>query len=109
MLKKQNRLTVVTKRKEDKFFSSPLFNIRISDNNEKQVKFAFIVSKAVDKRAVVRNKIKRKLRIAAQIVLGSIVEGKSIKVIVKSNILNNSEEDFLKNLEELFKKAKIIK
>jgi ribonuclease P protein component len=58
MLKKQNRLGKITKTKENKLFTSPLFNLRISDNKESQIKFAFIVSKKIDKRAVIRNQTK---------------------------------------------------
>ena len=109
MLKKQNRLTVVTRRKDDQFFSSPLFNVRISGNNDKQVRFAFIVSKAIDKRAVVRNKIKRGLRNAAEELLGRISQGKNIVVIAKINILTSPSKNLSKSLEEIFSKAQILK
>jgi len=56
-VKKQNRLGRITRRKEDKLFTFPLFNLRVSDNGEKQPVCLYCFKK-IDKRAVVKNKTK---------------------------------------------------
>jgi len=66
MLKKQNRL----KNKKDfdeifkrgKSFGSKILFLKIKDNKLNYNRFGFIVSQKVAKKAVVRNKIKRRLR-----------------------------------------------
>ena len=70
MLKKIHRLPL---RKEGKQFYqegqtlySPLFKVIKKENKEGINRFAFIVSKKIDNSAVIRNRIKRKLRAVAQ-------------------------------------------
>lgn len=108
MLKKQNRLT------KDigggaRLFSSPAFNIKISENKENLVKFGFVVSKKISKSAVVRNRTKRVLRDVAKEVIGKIILGKNILVISKKELGFEEKEDVLKAMTDILKKANILK
>jgi ribonuclease P protein component len=109
MLKKQNRLGRLTRKKEDKLFTFPLFNLRISDNGEKITKFAFIVSKKIDKRAVVRNRTKRVLRNAAEEILKKYQMGKNIIIVSKKSLLPEQGEDVKNTLETIIKKTADLK
>jgi ribonuclease P protein component len=109
MLKKQNRLGEITKTRENKLFTSPLFNIRISDNKEVQTRFAFIVSKKIDKRAVIRNQTKRVLRSAVEEIISKLGTGKDIIVISKKALITEQKEEIAKILREIFKKAGVYK
>jgi len=48
--------------KKGKSFSYPYFSVKIAPNGENQSRFTFVVSSKVAKRAVDRNKIKRRAR-----------------------------------------------
>jgi len=104
MLKKQNRLGIIARSKESKLFTSPFFNIRISDNKENQLRFAFIVSKRIDKRAVIRNQTKRVLRSAAEEIIKKFAIGKDIMIIAKKALVPEQKNETLNILEGIFKK-----
>jgi len=109
MLKKQNRLSEITKTRENKLFTSPLFNIRISNSKEDQPRFAFIVSKKIDKRAVIRNQTRRVLSSAVGEIISELEMGKDIVVISKKALIPEQKEGIVKILQEIFKKAGIYK
>jgi ribonuclease P protein component len=108
MLKKQNRLGKITRKTSDEFFTSPLFNIRVSDNGGATTKFGFVVSKKIDKRAVVRNRLKRQLSSATEKVLKNIVKGKNVVVIPKKEHREYQEKELSESLQDIFRKAKIL-
>ncbi len=109
MLKKQNRLARIVRTKKDKLFTSPFFNLRVLDNQENRVRFAFIVSKKIDKRAVVRNKTKRILRSLVEEIIASIKEGKDFVLVAKKRLEPEQKTVVFNSLQELFKKADVLK
>lgn len=109
MLKRENRLARVGKKENSSFLSSPIFNIRISKNKEKETRFGIVVSKKTSKKAVLRNKTKRVIRNIITQNLDKISKGKDI-IIVSKRILNKSlKEEAGQELIGVFKKARIIK
>ncbi|MCX6731554.1 MAG: ribonuclease P protein component [Candidatus Parcubacteria bacterium] len=65
MLAKKNRINKKLFEeifKRGKIFSSPNLSLKIAPTTEKQSRFTFVVSSKVAKRAVDRNKIKRRAR-----------------------------------------------
>lgn len=62
MLAKKFRLPSSTVFKNASVFHSPFFSLRTQPNGLSNSRYGFIVSKKVDKSAVMRNSIKRKLR-----------------------------------------------
>jgi ribonuclease P protein component len=108
MLKKQNRLGKITKAKENKLFTSPFFNVRISDSKEDKTRFAFIVSKKIDKRAVIRNQTKRVLRNAAAEAIKKLDLRKDIIIVSKKVLKHEQQEEVSSTLNEIFKKAGIV-
>ncbi len=74
MLKKVNRLPS-PRLFNSKNSSTPLFNIKIASNNLKTKRFAFVISKKVDKRAVVRNSLRRKFSSCVEEIFDRIEDG----------------------------------
>lgn len=62
MLSKPFRLPATVHLTGTTRYTTPFFQIRISSNKLSHNRYGFIISKKVDKRAVVRNRIKRQLR-----------------------------------------------
>ena len=74
----------------------------------KATRLGISVSQKVSKKAVVRNRIKRQLRAAFRQLLPQIAPGWKIVLIVKPEATKCKYEHFLRELEQLFKKAEII-
>jgi ribonuclease P protein component len=108
MLKKNQRLAKVTRQKGARVFTSPFLTISYFENNQETSRFAFIISKKVDKRAVVRNRLKRKVSKYLEDNLLKIKPGFDIIIILKPSILT-SEENLNQVLEEVISKTDLLK
>jgi ribonuclease P protein component len=109
MLKKINRLSNLRIKAKSQKFENPLLSVKIASSDEDETKFGFVVSKKIDQRAVVRNKTKRVLKKAARQLLNKLDKGKNIIVYAKAKVDFTQEKAIEKNLEQVFKKAEIIK
>ena len=83
MLKKANRLSQGKKLTDTKTLNTRFAVIKISNGNDVDSKFGFIVSKKIDQRAVVRNKIKRRIRSAVEKLLPEIKTKREFLFILK--------------------------
>ena len=104
-LKKNEDFSYIMKRK--KSFSNRIYILYINKCKYEQAKIGISVSKKLGN-AVIRNKIKRQIRMM-------IIENEyynkishDIIIIVKSNYLNNTYLENKKNLEFIIKTSKII-
>lgn len=89
MLRKENRL-LKTKEfnlvfKKGRFISSQSFLLKYYPNFLAKSRFGFVVSTKVSKKAVVRNRIKRRLREITRKQLPCISAGYDIVIIVKKS------------------------
>jgi ribonuclease P protein component len=94
--------------KKGKGFEEDLLFLKIKLNNSKKNRFAFVVSKKVSNKAVIRNKIKRILREIIRKKILKIKPGIDGILIVKPGI---EKKDFLeieKMVENLLKKANTL-
>ena len=74
MLKKINRIATPHITDPGKI-STPLFNLKIGANNSSISRFAFVISKKIDKRATVRNSLKRKFSSCVEEIFDRIETG----------------------------------
>lgn len=86
---------------------------QISDETQ-NLKIGFVVSKKVHKRAVIRNKIKRRLREIFRIKLKDkssegIKSYRSLIVIAKSTTIDIDYRDMEKSIEDLLKRISNVK
>ena len=103
MLKRENRLSKIIRGIGEKKYFSPLFQVRVSENKESTSRFGFVVSKKIDKRAVVRNRTKRVLRSAVGIFLNSL-KGKEIIIIAKKDLSFKEKDEVVKELGNILNK-----
>lgn len=99
----------MVKKKGDFVFSSRLFNVRISDNEDKAPRFGFVVSKKISKSSVVRNRTKRTIRGVVEENLGKIANGKNVVFVSKKQLGPEQRKEVKQEMENIFKKAKILK
>lgn len=112
MLPKLNRL----KKKKDfeKVFKSGkgvnlnLIALKFNKNGLKSSRFGFIVSSKVSKKAVVRNKIKRRLRESVKKKIDDVKKGLDIILITFPALKNKDFQEIDEIVEKLFKRAGIL-
>jgi ribonuclease P protein component len=101
MLKKENRITD-SKSKYSQSVSFEDFIVKIRKNSMSINRFSVVVSKKIDKKAVIRNKIKRDIKSALREVNGAISSGHDVLIIVRSGILGKKREDILEIVKKNF-------
>ena len=108
MLKKRMRLKkTILKRSSE--LSTPYFNLKIQANTEGGSRFGFIVSKKIDKRATVRNRIKRVLRSCIEESLPKIKHGYDFLFILKKEAVGKSRNDLCATVSLALSQGSLIK
>jgi ribonuclease P protein component len=100
MLKKTNRLSSLRISGKAQKFETPLFNVKMF-SGENEARFGFVVSKKIDKRAVIRNKTKRVLQKAAEDFLTKTA-GKYIVVIARRKLEFKDLVEVKKEFKRIF-------
>ena len=113
MLSKENRL----KKKKDfeevfkkgKGFREDFLFLKIKKNELGVSRIGFVVSKKISRKAVQRNKIKRRLREVMKFYLSKIETGFDIVFLAKPGIGEKDFQEIKEIAQKIFKKAKIFK
>lgn len=108
MLKKKNRLSSIGIKTKSRI-STPLFGLSFSNNGQDLSRFSFIISKKIDKRAVVRNKAKRKIRSVIEEMLDRIDTGKDFVFYLKKDVVDTKKDDVRAEINKIFKENKFLK
>ena len=112
MLVKENRLK--NKRdfdivfKEGKGYKEDFLFLKARNNNLKFSRFGIVVGKKVSNKAVVRNKIKRRLREILKRKIDKIEKGVDIILITLPGIEKQEFKDLERKIEKILKKAELI-
>lgn len=77
-------------------------------NESSDLRVGFTVSKKIGN-AVIRNKVKRKIREICRLNLHNFKEGYDIIFVAKSSITKKDYNDISKEMNKLFKISKVIK
>lgn len=91
-----------------RMFKTSFFLLRINKNDLLYNRYGFVVSKKIDKRSVVRNKIKRALRACVEKLSNKLGTGYDILFIVQKNYLQNTDIRICSHVEEVLKKEKLL-
>jgi ribonuclease P protein component len=91
----------------NKFYSNN-FVLRFVKNNEDLNCFAVVVSKKISLKAVVRNKIRRRVYEIIRLKMDSFKKGFNIIIFIKKGVLEMEYSDLEKELLYLFEKSKLI-
>jgi len=102
MLKKINRLPS-PKLFNSKNYTNSLFNLKIASNNAETKRFAFVISKKVDKSAVIRNSLKRKFSSCVEENFDRIKDGFDYVFYPSPQAVNASREEILNEISKYIK------
>lgn len=100
MLQKKYRLSSKSKLVNASSIRAPYFLLKAAPNGLSYNRYGFVVSKKIDKRAVIRNKIKRKARKCIEDKLRNIQGGYDMLFIIKKNIVDTVQDDLRATVEK---------
>ena len=112
MLSQQNRLK--NKKDFDRVFKygksskNDFLLLKFKNNNLEDSRFGIVVGKKVSKKAVVRNKIKRRLTEIIKKKLDKIKRGIDVVLITNPGLEKEKFKNLEEKIENIFKKANII-
>lgn len=125
MLPRENRLIKMKDFeilfKEGRFFNSPLLQAKVWIINPEKyprrkysltdLKIAFVVSTKIDKRAVVRNRLKRQVREVVRLLLkdDQLKTGFMVLLIAKKELVGKEYGEIEKSILELLEKSRVLK
>lgn len=90
--------------------STPFLTVRAWKGNSKQrhSRIGFSISQKVSKRAVIRNRIKRRLRAVCRQLLPELQPGWDVIIVVRPEAVRCDYLQFLQQLRKLFADAEIL-
>lgn len=95
-------------RKKGRFFNEPFLSLIKTENNLNQNRFGFVVSQKISKKAVIRNKIKRRLREIIRNNLDKIKKNYNVIFIAKKGIEEKEFKEIKEIIEQLLKRARLL-
>ena len=108
MLAREYRLPATTKLLNARFSKSSLFGVKYASNNLQVSRFAFVVRKSVDKRSVVRNRIRRVFRSCVEELRESIVPGYDMLFFLEKGIIDKQQKDLCQELKTFLEQKDLI-
>jgi ribonuclease P protein component len=96
-----NRKEFLEIKKEGRLIGSPAFGVLVLKKEDEEKKFGFIISKKVSKKAVDRNKIKRRIAEVIRKNLEKFEPGIRIIFLAKKETLNKKIEEIENEIKKL--------
>lgn len=108
MLKKEFRLPAYTRLIQAKTFRSPTFLLKVSPNSLPSSRFGFVIGKKKEKRAVARNRIRRRLRATIELLFSQIKPGYDMLFFLERGIIDKKHDELLQELTELLRSKQLL-
>lgn len=99
MLQKQYRLPSKTKLKNPRFLKTTEFTGKFASNGLDTKRFAFVVKKTLDKRAVIRNRVRRVFRSCIEELIPVITPGYDMLFFLEKGIIGKTRSELLTQLQ----------
>ncbi len=106
-IKRKNDFSVILEKGET--VHSELMVVKFLENNLKETRFGFIVSRKVSSKAVSRNRVKRILREQIRLRLPKIKKGLDVVIIAKKEIVGKTSLVVGSEFDDILAKQKILK
>jgi len=112
MLPKNNRLSKkdfeIAFKKKGKFVRLEFLTFKITENSQDIIRFGISCGTKISKKAVVRNKIKRRLNESLRLNLGKINKGYDILVVPNSEIVKKTYQEINQLILTFFKQSDLL-
>jgi len=93
--------------KNSKSFRSNLFVLKIAHNNLEVNRFGFVVSTKVSKKAIIRNKIKRRLAETVKLEMSRIKKGTDLVFVALPGICNKDYSEVKGEVDSALAKTRV--
>ena len=108
MLPRLNRLPAKQRLKNSRYYTSQHFTLRVAQNNIAVSRFGFIVRKTVDKRSVVRNRVRRVFRSCIEEMLPEIKVGYDMLFSLEKGIIDSNQQAVCTEIKKLLREKHIV-
>jgi len=112
MLPRHNRLRKTNDFKnvfeQGSFVNDKCISLKVAKNDLAVSRFGFIVSNKVSKKAVLRNKVKRRLRAAVSEYLAQVKPGYDVVVLTRPDVVNSDFGEIRDIIIKLLKRANLL-
>ena len=108
MLSREYRLPATTKLFHANYTKTELFGLKYASNGLTVSRFAFVVRKSVDKRAVVRNRVRRLFRSCIEELYKDIDPGYDMLFFLEKGIIDRQRADLCKDLLIFLQQKRLI-
>jgi ribonuclease P protein component len=108
MLSREYRLPATTRLARANYAKTELFAFKYASNALTVSRFAFVVRKSVDKRAVVRNRVRRLFRSCIEDLYKDIHPGYDMLFFLERGIIDKQQADLCKELQIFLQQKQLI-
>ncbi len=108
MFKKKYRLNPRIRLENTSRIQTVFFTLTLAKNQCTHNRYGFIASKRIDKRAVVRNRVKRRVRAAVEQMVSNVKNGYDMLFVLKVAAVGARTDFLYKEIERIFKKEKLL-
>jgi ribonuclease P protein component len=108
MLAREYRLPATAKLIRARFAKTEYFGLKYARNTLSVSRFAFVVKKSVDKRAVARNRIRRVFRSCIEDLHTQIVPGYDMLFFLEKGIIDKQQAELCQELRIVLKQQQLI-
>ena len=108
MLAREYRLPATTKLSRTHYIKKALFAVKYAHNDLSVSRFAFVVRKSIDKRAVVRNRIRRVLRSCIEELFKEISPGYDMLFFLEKGIIDITRAELLEEVRRVFEEKNLL-
>lgn len=109
MFKKQHRLSKKTILKEPLIYETLFFKLKVSRNGLLNNRYGFTVSTKVDKKAVVRNRTKRRFRACLEKINYNLKQGYDLIFVLKKEAVQETTKSLCLKMTHLLKEKALLK
>ncbi len=108
MLSREFRLPATTRLSRSAYVKTELFSVKYTGNGLPISRFAFVVRKSVDKRAVVRNRVRRVFRSCIEELLSKIVPGYDMLFFLEKGIIDKQQQALCQEIQIFFEQRQLL-
>lgn len=108
MFSKQFRLPATTVLQDPRHTQTGYFSLKVSKNSLHTNRYGFVVGKQVDKRATVRNSMKRRVRAYLENEHEHLAQGFDLLFIIKKPALELSTENLWKTIKKSLQEVNLL-
>ena len=113
MLARKNLIKLRTEfpriRKEGKVYDTPLFGMVVSySKTSDSAQCAFIVSKKISLKSVVRHEVKRKLSDTISIFMPNLTKSIQLTFLAKQKLIESTKDELKNEMESVLHRARLI-